>query len=59
MVAYCCIIGLSLMLMLTAELLPWVTVVFWENQRKRCQSRKHNKWKGGEQRGGGPPRCPD
>lgn len=29
MAAYCCILGLSFMLMLTTELLPAVTVVFW------------------------------
>lgn len=34
MVAYCCILGLSFMLMLTAELLPVVTVVFWTAEGK-------------------------
>lgn len=31
--AYCCIMGLSLMLALTAELLPAVTVVFCRHRR--------------------------
>lgn len=33
MAAYCCIMGLSLMLALTAELLPVVTVVFYRHRR--------------------------
>lgn len=61
MAAYCCIMGLSLMLILTAELLPRVTVVFWEKRRKRSQreSREQEEMRGGEQRGGDAPRCPD
>lgn len=61
MAAYCCIMGLSLMLILTAELLPRVTVVFWEKRRKRSQreSREQEETRGEEQRGGDAPRCPD
>lgn len=61
MAAYCCIMGLSLMLILTAELLPRVTVVFWEKRRKRSQreSREQEETRGGEQRGGDAPHCPD
>lgn len=61
MAAYCCIMGLSLMLILTVELFPRVTVVFWEKRRKRSQreSRGQEEVRGGEQIGGDGPRCLD
>lgn len=43
MAAYCCIMGLSLMLILTAELLPRVTVVFWKNGERGVRGRAGNR----------------